>query len=508
MSEYGKVALVGAGPGDIGLLSLRGAELIKNADCIIYDRLISLDILDLAGEKTEKIYVGKENHHHVMDQDSINELLLQKAGQYELVVRLKGGDPYVFGRGGEEALFLTEKEVNVEVVPGITSSISVAELAGIPVTHRGLSKGFEVITAHSRQDALSQIEYSKLTDEDITLVFLMGLSHVADIANRLIEAGRASDTEIAVISKGAPPRQKKCIGTLETIASKVQEAGLTSPAVIIVGKVVSLSDTLSFFEQRPFFGYKFFLPEIIKYEYSWNGDIRKKPNELKTKLKSMGAEVITVTAGTITPIEIDLSFLDDINPDDYLVFTSASGVEAFIYNLIRSDKDLRALPKCRIAAVGDKTAGALLRYGIRADVVSEVFSVEGLSHMLKGKEPGRTNLYFLSGKRHTNISADDIGLDVDIKTIICYENVLNKADITEAEKEAIRDCDGTILTCGSNARYAVNLIGSLPGRIYSIGPSCSRVLRELGIEEILEAAESNYDGLMSIVQNSFDGSAK
>ena len=214
MTTMGKVALVGAGPGDEGLLTVRGLELIKKADCLIYDRLLNVRCLALTKENCEKIYVGKENHNHTMKQDDINELLYKKSKEYELVVRLKGGDPYVFGRGGEEALFLNTKGVEVEVVPGISSSVAAAALAGIPLTHRGLSKGFMVITAHNQKDAISEIDFSLLTDEDITLVFLMGLSHVGDIAKGLIDAGRRADTPAAVISCGTTTNQKKCVGTL------------------------------------------------------------------------------------------------------------------------------------------------------------------------------------------------------------------------------------------------------------------------------------------------------
>ena len=510
MSEYGKVALVGAGPGDSGLLTLRGAELIRKADCIVYDRLASKEFLELSSGDCEKIYVGKENHHHTMDQDSINELLFEKAKEYELVVRLKGGDPYVFGRGGEEALFLTDRNVEVEVVPGVTSAVAAAELAGIPVTHRGLSKGFQVITAHSRKDSLSDIDFSKLTDEDITLVFLMGLSHVEAIAEELIKVGRALETPVAVISNGTIANQRKCIGTLENIGSLVKEAGLVSPAIIVVGKVVSLSENLSLFENRPLFGRKFFLPVIQKFEYSLGEGIVTRRNELEKVLTEKGAKVISVVSGRIAPTEFDLGFLDEIKPSDVIAFTSASGVNTFFYSLLNGgERDLRSLPDCTYAAIGDKTAKALLEFGIKADVVSEGFTSVEFAGSLSRYTNDKDAIYWICGKRHSQDLEKGICSGAAIKPIVCYENVpvagesLNgqMADSNELIKE-ISSCDGTILTCGSNARFAVKNLGNLPGDVYSIGPACSKVLRSLGVTNVNEALEASYEGIIRAVQNS------
>ncbi len=503
MSGYGKVALVGAGPGDAGLLTVRGAELLKRADCVVYDRLLNKDFLELTKDNCEKIYVGKENHHHTMPQDEINQLLFDKAKECELVVRLKGGDPYVFGRGGEEALFLNDKDVNVEVVPGISSSVAAAALAGIPVTHRGLSKGFQVITAHSKADALSSIDFSKLTDEDITLVFLMGLSHVGEISGRLMDAGRAADTEIAVVSNAATPHQKKCIGTLSNIVELVEKAALKSPAVIVVGKVVSLSDTLSFFEKRPLFGRKFFLPEIEKYEYSWDGTAIRLPNELKKMLEGKGADVVIASAGRITPVKVNLDFIEEVGGDDYIAFTSASGVNAFIFNLITSGKrDIRFLPQCRFAAIGEKTAKALLKYGIRADEVSDSFNSSDFAENLKEKVDDKATVYWLCGKKRSDTFEESLSKKVSVKEIVCYENVADTKKLTEEEIEEIKSCDASILTCGSNARYAVSQLDKLPGEIYSIGPSCSKVLESLGVNEYQQAEISSYEGIMSVVVNS------
>ena len=497
MAEYGKVALVGAGPGDSGLLTLRGAELLKKAGCVVYDRLAREDFLELTSDACEKIYVGKENHHHTLSQDGINELLFEKAKENELVVRLKGGDPYVFGRGGEEALFLNEKNVEVEVVPGVTSAVAVAELAGIPVTHRGLSKGFQVITAHSRKDTISDIDFSKLTDEDITLVFLMGLSHVEAIAEGLMKAGRAADTGIAVISNGTTAQQKKCIGTLENIGLLVKEAQLVSPAIIVVGRVVSLSERLSFFEKRPLFGRKFFLPVIEKFVYSLEDGIIARKNELEKELSEKGAQVISAVSGRIAPTRFGMDFLNDIKSDDVICFTSASGVNAFFYNLFRDGKkDMRNLPDCIYAVIGRKTAKELQRFGIKADVVSEGSTTVEFATQLSTYTHEENTIYWLCGKRHSEDFEKKLPSGADIKTIICYENIPQPEALSEEQKSEIRSADGVILTCGSNAEFAVRELGALTGKVYSIGPSCSGVLRKLGVTDIDEAKEPSYEELI------------
>ena len=351
----GKVVLVGAGPGDTGLLTLKGEKYIKQADCLVYDRLSSPEFLSMAKAGCELIYVGKENHKHVMKQDAINELLYEKSKYHELVVRLKGGDPYVFGRGGEEALYLADRNVEVEVVPGVSSSVAALAAAGIPITHRGIAKGFQVITAHSRKDEEADIDYSLLTDETITCVFLMGLAHVRSIAAGLMKAGRRADTPAAVISNGTLAAQRKCIGTLADIGEKIEEAKLTSPAIIVVGDVVSLNDRLDFFEKRPLFGRKITVPYI-------------KTNELIAKLQQLGADVTPVKTGIINPIIIP-DFANKVRSADWIVFTSKNGVRSFFYNLELAGADIRLIANARFAVVGKATEKELAKHHINADII-------------------------------------------------------------------------------------------------------------------------------------------
>lgn len=502
MSGFGKVVLLGAGPGEVGLLTLKGLELIKKADCIIYDRLLNKDLLAFSSENSEKIFVGKENHFHVMTQDKINELLFEKAKKHKLVVRLKGGDPYVFGRGGEEALYLKERGVKVEVVPGISSSIAALSAAGIPITHRGLSKGFQVVTAHSKKDQLADIDYSQLTDESVTYVFLMGLSHVGEIAKGLIAAGRRSDTKAAVVSSGTTNHQKKVIGTLSDIDAKVKEAGLLSPAIIVVGDVVSLSEELNFFEERPFFGKKYFLPVIKSFNYSLAGiEDNSGINELEKSLTSNGAEVVTVTAGTIAPIKCDLSFLESISENNCIVFTSANGVKSFFWNLYQvAGLDGRAVGKVRFAAIGQKTAEVLRGFGFKADYISEKQNGEDLAELLNSKLAVGTDIYWLCQKASSEYFEGHISKEFNLNKIYCYENVESEVEVTDNLLSEVASCDGAIFTSGSNAAFAINLFGThLPKSIYSIGPACTKKIETSGFVVTSEAEISSYDGVIRCI---------
>ena len=504
MSNYGNVVLLGAGPGEIGLLTLKGLECIKKADCIIYDRLLNKDILAFAPDVSEKIFVGKENHFHTMTQDKINELLFEKAKEYNLVVRLKGGDPYVFGRGGEEALYLKERGVKVEVVPGISSSIAALSAAGIPITHRGLSKGFQVITAHSKKDQLADIDYTQLIDESVTYVFLMGLSHVGEIAAGLMAAGRSADTKAAVVSSGTTNHQKKVLGTLSDIDAKVKVAGIQSLAIIVVGDVVSLSDELNFFEERPLFGKKYFLPIIKSFNYSLVGfEEKSRINELEKSLISKGAEIVTVTAGTIVPTKCDLSFLDSLSEDSCIVFTSGNGVKAFFWNLYEvAGLDGRVLGKARFAAIGQKTAEVLRNFGYRADFISKKQNGEDLAVLLNEKLEAGTSIYWLCQKSSSEYFEGNISVQFNLNKIYCYENVESDIEVTDSFLSEVGSCDGAIFTSGSNASFAINLLGAhLPKAIYSIGPACSKRIETYGFSVTSEAKISSYEGVIKCIKN-------
>lgn len=497
----GKVVLVGAGPGDTGLLTLKGEKYIKQADCLVYDRLSSPEFLSMAKAGCELIYVGKENHKHVMKQDAINELLYEKSKYHELVVRLKGGDPYVFGRGGEEALYLVDRNVEVEVVPGVSSSVAALAAAGIPITHRGIAKGFQVITAHSRKDEEADIDYSLLTDETITCVFLMGLAHVKSIAAGLMKAGRRADTPAAVISNGTLAAQRKCIGTLADIGEKIEEAKLTSPAIIVVGDVVSLNDRLDFFEKRPLFGRKITVPYI-------------KTNELIAKLQQLGADITLVKTGIINPIIIP-EFADKVRSADWIVFTSKNGVRSFFYNLELAGADIRLIANARFAVVGKATEKELVKHHINADIIPAEQTGKGLADAMKLCMP---YVYGESDEDTFDLSNGNISdkmckvcifsakeaspdLEAGLKEICELEKI--DAYVNEQAYESIPESIGNmvseaVFTSASNVERFFHMLpeNAYVETAYSIGEKTTAVLEQHNVREIVQADDSSYEALV------------
>lgn len=497
----GKVVLVGAGPGDTGLLTLKGEKYIKQADCLVYDRLSSPEFLSMAKAGCELIYVGKENHNHVMKQDAINELLYEKSKYHELVVRLKGGDPYVFGRGGEEALYLVDRNVEVEVVPGVSSSVAALAAAGIPITHRGIAKGFQVITAHSRKDEEADIDYSLLTDETITCVFLMGLAHVKSIAAGLMKAGRRADTPAAVISNGTLAAQRKCIGTLADIGEKIEEAKLTSPAIIVVGDVVSLNDRLDFFEKRPLFGRKITVPYI-------------KTNELIAKLQQLGADITPVKTGIIKPVIIP-KFVDKVRSADWIVFTSKNGVRSFFYNLELAGADIRLIANARFAVVGKATEKELVKHHINADIIPAEQTGKGLADAMKLCMP---YVYGESDEDTFDLSNGNISdkmckvcifsakeaspdLEAGLKEICELEKI--DAYVNEQAYESIPESIGNmvseaVFTSASNVERFFHMLpeNAYVETAYSIGEKTTAALEHHNVREIVQADDSSYEALV------------
>ena len=493
----GKVVLVGAGPGDTGLLTLKGEKYIKQADCLVYDRLSSPQLLSMAKAGCELIYVGKENHKHVMKQDAINELLYEKSKCHELVVRLKGGDPYVFGRGGEEALYLVERNVEVEVVPGVSSSVAALAAAGIPITHRGIAKGFQVITAHSRKDEEADIDYSLLTDETITCVFLMGLAHVKSIAAGLIKAGRRADTPAAVISNGTLAAQRKCIGTLADIGGKIEKAKLTSPAIIVVGDVVSLNDRLDFFEKRPLFGRKITVPYI---------ETMAGTNELISKLQQLGADVTPVKTGIIKPIIIP-DFINKIKSADWILFTSKNGVKSFFYNLDLAGADIRLIANARFAVVGKATEKELAKHHIKADLIPAEQTGKGLAEEVKFY---MQDDYKLSNKKSKVciFSAKEASPDLEagLKGICELEKI--DAYVNEQADESISESIGNsiseaVFTSASNVDRFFDMLpeNTCVETAYSIGEKTTAALEQYNVREIVQADDSSYEALVDKISN-------
>lgn len=376
----GKVILVGAGAGDAGLLTRRGEQVLKQAEVVVYDRLVGAQILAMIPEKAERIDVGKQPTRHPVPQWRINEILLEKAQEGKTVVRLKGGDPFLFGRGGEELQLLVEHGIPFEVVSGVTSALSAPAFAGIPVTHRDFASSLHIVTGHARAGKALDINFSALVESKGTLLFLMGISSLEQICDGLLNAGMSPDMPAAVVERGTLPQQRKVIATLATLYSAVQKEGLSNPAVIVVGKVVTLSEQFDWFSKRPLFGKRVVVTRP-----------KERMGTLAESLRELGAEVLeypcieTVAREENEPLNCALKELSQF---EWLVFTSIAGVEVFFHTLWKEKKDIRALGGIKIAAIGMGTAKELEKWHLRADYIPEVYDVEHLAEGVAERATG------------------------------------------------------------------------------------------------------------------------
>ena len=376
MKNNGYVYLVGAGPGDIGLITVKGLECIKKADVIVYDRLANPRLLSYAKPDAKFIYVGKTPDHHTLKQEEINQVLVDEALKNQVVTRLKGGDPYVFGRGGEEGETLRENAVPFEVVPGITSAIAVPSYAGIPVTHRHLTSTFTVITGHEDPlKATSQINWDRLAKDPGTLIFLMGVGHLEQIVQQLTTNGKSANTPIALIRWGTRPEQQVVVGTLATIVDDVKKAGLTSPAIIIVGDVVTMRDTLSWFEDKPLFGQRILVTRAREQASAFSEMIEAAGGE------AWEAPIIMIDSQEDTP---ELSeAVKAAGNYDWIIFTSVNGVHGFFNAMTKNKQDIRSLGNAKICAIGPKTKDALENKGLLVEAMPEKFVAESVIECLK-----------------------------------------------------------------------------------------------------------------------------
>jgi uroporphyrinogen III methyltransferase/synthase len=367
----GKVYLVGAGPGDPGLLTLKGQACLSQADVIVYDNLANRSFLAYASDKAEQVYVGKEAGRHTLPQEAINRLIVAKALEGKEVVRLKGGDPFIFGRGGEEAQELAKAGVPFEVIPGVTSAIAVPAYAGIPLTHRDHTATVAFITGH--EDPLkdqSDIAWEKVATGVGTLVFLMGVGNLGQIAETLMKFGRSPQTPVAVIERGTVAGQRTLTANLATIAGRATEEGIKPPAIIVVGEVVALRHELNWYENRPLFGKRIIVTRA-----------RQQASGFLEQLTRLGAECIEFPTIAVVPPDhwgpLDEA-IEKIDRYDWLVFTSVNGVEYFLQRLSHKGRDVRDLKGIRIGAIGPKTAGAWQRRGIRPDLVPPEYRAEAV----------------------------------------------------------------------------------------------------------------------------------
>jgi len=372
--KKGFVVLVGAGPGDRGLLTLKGMEYIKKAEVVVYDRLVSDDILELIPDNAKKIDVGKESGRHPVPQEEINRILVDEALAGKLVIRLKGGDPFVFGRGGEELELLELNGIPFEVVPGITSAISAPAFAGIPITHRDYCSSFHVITGHQKKGEELSVNFKALVQSGGTLVFLMGISSLRQILDGLLAEGMDKHMPAAIIENGTRAGQRKILGTIENLYEKAVEKSVKSPAVIVVGKVCGLSDRFDWFSKRELMGVKIIVTRP-----------KDSVGTLTAKLKELGADVIEYPCIEIKEIENNSRLervVSNIKEYSWIVFTSKNGVNILFEYLNRQNKNIRILAGQKFAAIGSQTAETLAGYGIIADYIPEIFDGKHLAEGL------------------------------------------------------------------------------------------------------------------------------
>ncbi len=486
----GQVYLVSAGPGDAGLITVRGMQLLKSADCVIYDRLIAPELLTWTKKNCEKIYVGKENHHHAMSQEKIQDLLVKKALEHKHVVRLKGGDAYVFGRGGEEMLWLRQHQIPCEIVPGVTSAIAVPAMAGIPVTHRGMTRGFRVLTAHNAKDEFADIDFRAIVNAKETCVFLMGLANIKEIADGFRCAGAPKDMPIAVISQGTTARQKVVITDLEHVETEVERAKMESPALIVVGDVVRLSEKIQEKQNAPLLGKRYLIPKVGTEE-----------SLLARMIRENGGLAEEITVGEIHSLEVRLS-REDCEKVDWLLFTSANGVGCFFENLEKNHLDIRAYGKCKIGAIGVKTAEALKMYGILADVIPQIYSAENFAECMKAQigEQGNLNVCYVKPRGVHNEIKAILGEKCNYSELEIYENKPVAFEFSKQDTDM--KFDGICFTCSSTARRFLDCAKQLEfGEIhmFSIGKKTTETLEKSGFFSVSEASEATYESMVKII---------
>ncbi len=493
-----KVYLVGAGPGDNKLITVRGRELIGKASCIIYDYLVNAELLKFARPLCKLIYVGKKAGAHTLSQDGISKLLVKEARVQRLVVRLKGGDPFVFGRGAEEALYLKNNNIDFEIVPGVTSAIAVPAYAGIPLTDRSRASTVSFITGHENPSKInSGIDWEVLSRMLGTLVFLMGVENLGLIARRLIASGKPEDTPVAVIRWGTTAKQKTVVGTLKNIAGLSRKYKMSPPAIIVVGETVRLRKRLNWFEKRPLFAKRVIITRT-----------REQASELSGKLRDLGAEVIEISTIKTVSLKADklLRKAFSSGKHDWVFFTSQNGVYEFSEFLNRSGNDCRILGAAKVCAIGSETAKALRGIGIKSDYIPSEFVAESIvKHFRNMRRLSRMALrvLILRAKKARDILPEGLKKSGFDTTIIDLYDTVVPLGSSLALKEALDErVDIVTFTSSSTVENFIKLVGrdyrrKLSGvKLASIGPITSGALRKFGLKADVEAKVYTIDGLV------------
>ncbi|MBI4233141.1 MAG: uroporphyrinogen-III C-methyltransferase [Chloroflexi bacterium] len=497
----GKVYLVGAGPGDPGLITVKGLRVLVEAEVVVYDRLVGQRLLAHAPSSAELVDVGKGRGQRRMSQDEINALLVARGRRGQRVVRLKGGDPFLFGRGGEEAEALAAAGVPFEVVPGVTSAIAVPAYAGIPVTHRAVSSSLSIVTgSEDPEKEASRVDWAALARAD-TLVVLMGLEGLPSIVGALQDAGRGPETPVALVQWGTEPRQQTVVGNLGDILQRAQRAGLTPPVVIVVGEVVRLRDRLRWFDTKPLFGKRVLVPRT-----------RHQAGVLSELLAGAGAWPVELPTIEIEPTSnwasVDRA-LSQLSSYRWVVFTSANGVELLFQRLGTLGSDARAFGTAKVCAIGPGTAEALGKHGLRPDLVPGEYVAEGIVQALRSLcSPGDRVLLprAAEGREVLAVGLRAAGAHVD--EVALYRTVLPAETRERAREVLAQGLDAIAFTSSSTVRHLVEVLEdgaqALRGvAIACIGPVTEATARELGLRVDVVAREHTVPGLVAALVEHF-----
>ena len=485
----GTVYLVGAGPGDPGLITRTGADALARADVVVYDRLASPALLDLARADATLVYVGKASSEHTLRQEEINSVLAEHALDGKTVCRLKGGDPFVFGRGGEEASYLAERGIPFVVVPGVTSAIAVPAYAGIPVTDRRCASSFAVITGHedpSKPD--SSLDWQGIANGVGTLVFLMGLANLPAIAEQLAAHGKPPTTPVAAVQEGTTSRQRVVTGTLADICGRVEAAGLQPPVITIVGEVVALRREIAWFDTGPLFGKRILVTRA-----------REQASELSRMLAAAGAEPIEFPVIRITPLPPAEDLLSRLRQADWLVFTSANGLPGLLDQLQALGADIRGLGSAKLAAIGPATAASLTERGLRVDFVPTRFVAEAVAEEFPSPEGKRI---VIARAEEAREALPDLlqarGALVDVIPVY-------RTEPEDGEPPDLAGVDAITFTSSSTVRnFRTRFPGEIKGAVVAcIGPVTAQTAREMGLRVDVEAEEYTISGLVSALERYF-----
>ena len=492
----GKVWLVGAGPGDIGLFTLKGEAVLQQADVVVYDSLVGEGVLARIPEHARLINVGKRASHHTMVQEDINKVLLEEAQKGNKVVRLKGGDPFLFGRGGEELELLSENGISYEIVPGVTSPISVPAYNGIPVTHRDFCSSLHIITGHKRAGQTYDIDFRALTQTKGTLVFLMGIAALEDICKGLLNGGMDPDMPAAVLQKGTTAGQKRVVATVSTLNAEVDRQGIETPAIIVVGKVCSLADRFAWYEKLPLAGWKVLVTRP-----------RQHISKTADLLRKKGAEVLELPSICTVPVE-DNSRLyeafEKLAAYQWIIFTSPVGVEIFFDEMDRKEMDVRSLGQAKIAVIGEGTKKKLKEHHLLADFMPSVYDGETLGTELAKDLQGDEKILIPraeAGNKKLTELLEQTGAKVD--DIATYTTCYEKSRLIDEKKEfETGSVDCVVFTSASTVR---GFVEGTPGLDYtSVKAACigkqtkaaadaygmqTRMAKKATIESLIELVE-------------------